>query len=749
MIFRKDESENFDSTNILLFLHKWQKPLIIVTSVAIIASIVFSSSFFITPKFKSTVILYPAASNAISKALLTENPSANDDILKFGEEEETEQMLQILNSNKIRDKIIAKYNLMQHYDISPNSNFRNTLLNNEYEQNITFRRTEFMAIKITVLDKDPQMAADIANDITALLDSTKNDMQQERAQKAFVIVRDQYFKLKNEVQAMEDSLKVLRELGVIDYETQAEMINQQLAIELAHGNTGAVDRLQGKLDVLAKYGGSYVSIRDALEYEKKQLSMLKAKYEEAKTDAEQVLPTKFVVNSAYKAERKSYPIRWIIVVITTISAFLLTIVVILIIENLSNYLPTQLELLNNLKKKPDSPGALQVNKEPPIPPGQHQHKVLNDQVKNSGSFNLKTQVPQIQAVKSDNKEKLKETKQAKTDPIENDELIHNQENQMEMYFTNLNILKTLFKWKTHLGIIVLVSIILAVIFSGPYFIKPRFESFAVVYPTNMTPYSEESETEQMLQFFQSKDIRDKIIEKYDLARRYNIDPSYKYYQTALIGEYQKNVSISKTPFESVKIDVMDTDPQVACNMVNDIINFYNEKVRETHRAKYKEVVDFLGNQLALKKIEIDTTEAHLLVLRKQYELFDYPNQSREITRGYLRTVDGNNSSNINSKDVLKWKNNIEEKGGEFVFYNDRYYDLVKEYGTRARDYEEAVKNLTKEITFASVVSKPFPADKKAYPVRWVIIAIAAIASLFFSFVVVMIIDNFHVVTRKL
>jgi uncharacterized protein involved in exopolysaccharide biosynthesis len=287
------------------------------------------------------------------------------------------------------------------------------------------------------------------------------------------------------------------------------------------------------------------------------------------------------------------------------------------------------------------------------------------------------------------------------------------------------------------------------IFSGPFFIKPKFESFAIVYPSNMAPYSEESETEQMLQFFQSKDIRDKIIQKYDLAKRYKIDPSYKYYQTAIIGVYYENVSITKTPYESVKIDVMDTDPQVACEMVNDIINFYNEKVLETHRTKYREVVDFLGKQLAQKKLEIDTVEAHLLVLRQQYELFDYPNQSREIARGYLRTVDGNNSSNINSKDVMRWKGNIQEKGGEFVFYNDRYYDLVKEYGSRVKDYDEAVKNLTKEITFASVVSKPFPSDKKAYPVRWVIIAIAAIASLFFSFILVMIIENYQSVSKKL
>jgi hypothetical protein len=42
-------------------------------------------------------------------------------------------------------------------------------------------------------------------------------------------------------------------------------------------------------------------------------------------DATQDIPRKFVVTSAFKAERKSYPVRWIIVVVTLLSTFLLLI----------------------------------------------------------------------------------------------------------------------------------------------------------------------------------------------------------------------------------------------------------------------------------------------------------------------------------------------------------------------------------------------------------------------------------------
>jgi uncharacterized protein involved in exopolysaccharide biosynthesis len=331
---KEQDTNVFDSTTFILFLSKWRKILLIVTGIALVGSVIFSSPFFITPKYKATVIMFPTSTNSVSKALMSDNYGAKQDILEFGAEEQAEQLLQILNSNKIRKRVIEKYDLATHYDIAPDSKYKNTYLFTEYESNITFRRTEFMAVEIEVLDKDAQMAADIANDIADLLDSTKNSMQKERAIKGFEIVEAEYNKLKEEVQVAEDSLTKLRKLGVNDYETQAEAYNTQLAIALAQNNMTGARALEEKIDNLSEYGGAYVSLRDALEYEKKQLSELKTKYEEAKVDAEEELPCKFIVNSAYKAEKKSYPVRWLIVVVSTISVFLLAVLVLIIIDNL-------------------------------------------------------------------------------------------------------------------------------------------------------------------------------------------------------------------------------------------------------------------------------------------------------------------------------------------------------------------------------------------------------------------------------
>ncbi len=325
---KEQESQRFYSGTFLRTILQYRKHLLIIGIITVFLASLFSSSYFITPLYKSYVILYPTASNSISKVLLSSNFNNSKDILEFGEDEKTEQMLQVLNSNRIRDRIIQKFDLAKHYGIKPGSKYHMTRLYDIYQNNFRFRRTKYMAVKIIVYDKDPQLASDMANDVSELLDSTINTMQKVIAVKAFNIVQTAYSKLRDEITAKEDSLTKLRELGINDYESQAEMFNRQLAISMAKGNTTSVQRLQQKLDTLSKYGGPYVSLRDGLEYDKKQLSELKAKYEEAKVDATESLPHKFVISRAYKAEKKSYPIRWLIVVISLLSVWFLSILII-------------------------------------------------------------------------------------------------------------------------------------------------------------------------------------------------------------------------------------------------------------------------------------------------------------------------------------------------------------------------------------------------------------------------------------
>ena len=328
-------SDDFNSLNVMFFVYKWRRQLILVAIVAFIISSIIALT--IEEKYKSTVILFPATTNSISKALLSDDATSKEDILQFGEEEEAEQMLQILSSDEVRTRICEKYDLMNHYGIDPDDEFKRTKLFDQYLENISFKRTEFMSVKIEVMDHNADTAAMIANDIAALHDSTKIRIQHERAKEALRIVEREYLSKLDEIRAMEDSLKAINIYGVFDYESQSEVTTEQYAIAISKGDQRAVKSLEEKLRIIGKYGSAYVSLRDNMYMQRKQLNLLKSKYDEAKVDAEQVLSQKFVVSNAYPAEKKSYPVRWLIVVVSVAASLLIAIVAILLIENFRQF----------------------------------------------------------------------------------------------------------------------------------------------------------------------------------------------------------------------------------------------------------------------------------------------------------------------------------------------------------------------------------------------------------------------------
>ncbi len=324
---------NLNSSEIFIHLYQKRKILTLIFIGSLLASIVFTSPYFIKPLFKSTAIIYPVNTGSISQALL--GGDQVKDNLSFGDETESEQLLQLLKSSLIRDHVVQKFDLLKHYQIDQDAKFARTKLYDEFDNKVKFNRTEFLAVQISVLDHDPVLAAEMVNDIVRYIDTVKTNIQRKRAIEGLRIIEDEYLRLNNEVEEMEDSLTGLREKGVHDYESQAEMINQQLAIELGEGNQNAVKRLEQRLEILAEYGGPYVSLRDALVYERQRLSSLKEKYQEAKIDVNKLLPQSFVVSEAFIAERKSYPPRMVFVLSITISVLFFAMLLILFFDKIS------------------------------------------------------------------------------------------------------------------------------------------------------------------------------------------------------------------------------------------------------------------------------------------------------------------------------------------------------------------------------------------------------------------------------
>ena len=111
-------------------------------------------SFFISPKYLSTAIVYPY--NSQTRENLISNP-------QFGFEFESEQLMQLLSSKSMRDRTIEKFELYDYYNLDTNENSWNADLTERYVRDVVVMRSKYLSVVINVTMKDPKLAADIAN----------------------------------------------------------------------------------------------------------------------------------------------------------------------------------------------------------------------------------------------------------------------------------------------------------------------------------------------------------------------------------------------------------------------------------------------------------------------------------------------------------------------------------------------------------------------------------------------------------
>jgi len=283
-----------------------------------------------------------------------------------------------------------------------------------------------------------------------------------------------------------------------------------------------------------------------------------------------------------------------------------------------------------------------------------------------------------------------------------------------------------------------VSAVLSTIAS--FVITPLYRSQAVIYPSNVIPMGTETPTEQMMQVLQSDVVRDSVVRLFNLYAHYGIDTSSRAFRSAMSLEYSDHVSIEKTQFESVVLEVMDEDPVVARDMVNSIINFFNQKSKLIQKQKSIEVVKILSNQLAVKKAEMDSMEAVLTDIRQKYGILDYSLQTEYATERYLQVVTQPGLAD-RAKFVEPLLNALKEKGGEFTALNEHLWRIRGKYNDLKEQREQAIQDVEKTLTFCSVIVAPEVADKKAYPIRWLIVSISVLATVFVSLIFLSVYDD--------
>jgi uncharacterized protein involved in exopolysaccharide biosynthesis len=311
--------------NLLVFIWKRRKIITIVTGAAAVLAVVVS--FLMTPIYRSTAIVFPAATSTVS---FSEQRNAKAAAMDFGEEEQAEQLVQILQSARIRDRIVEQFDLMKHYDIDADDANKHHKLVKAYNDNFLFVRTRFGSIQIDVLDKEPQRAADMANRIVELIDTVKNQMVSERTLPAFEINKRKKEMMESDRKRVLEQLDSLGALGVVSLEGRTNLFQAYVDAK----NPADREELKRTIQANLKDGATF----DGLEFIRNEkiakLEEFLVSYEQAESDANTIFNHKFVVEHAVVADKKDKPKRMILVLLATIGAFVFVVFALLINERI-------------------------------------------------------------------------------------------------------------------------------------------------------------------------------------------------------------------------------------------------------------------------------------------------------------------------------------------------------------------------------------------------------------------------------
>jgi uncharacterized protein involved in exopolysaccharide biosynthesis len=292
-----------DSFNLINLVIRYWKALLITAIVAVVISSIIS--FTITPLFRSEVVLYPTTNVVESQSLLGTQSRAT---ALFGDETATEKVLQILRSDKIKNYLVKKYNLINHYGIAEKTKYKYTLLGTRMNKYIVSRKTQYNSVEISVLDPDPGVASNMANDIVQQVDTVFNQIVKEAGRKSCAAINNSYNDQLKRVRSLEDSLTLIARKG---------------SSPVYPGNLKAGSENSNWIVAASQYSPDFLRLINMFESENKNLSDIRSRLTEAKMVADQDLPYVYIINAAQVSEKKTLPKRSLIVIASTLSTLLL------------------------------------------------------------------------------------------------------------------------------------------------------------------------------------------------------------------------------------------------------------------------------------------------------------------------------------------------------------------------------------------------------------------------------------------
>jgi uncharacterized protein involved in exopolysaccharide biosynthesis len=370
------EADRTQSTVLLDFLGVVTTYRRFISRFVVSATLIVTIVALLMPRwYRSTASVFPAeradlfgSIDGVSSLMKSFSPARA--LSSLAGNTEMDRYVAILKSKTVLNAVIEKFDLVHVYDIT---SYPEEFTTKELLSNVDFSVETEGNLSITVYDRDPQRAADMANYFVEMLNMINARLQVQNAQGNRIFIEERYRKNLADLAAAEDSMKAFqKKFGVIAMpeQTQASIkaaaeLTAQLAFKEVQENVlrrsqtpdhPAVIALQmeieelrrkleqmdtgsgarsGKMDIFVPFskmpelGSEYVRRFRGVEMQYKILQFIAPLFEQAKVEERRETPSVIVLDKGRPAERKAKPKVSLYALITFVTSLFLSIVVVM------------------------------------------------------------------------------------------------------------------------------------------------------------------------------------------------------------------------------------------------------------------------------------------------------------------------------------------------------------------------------------------------------------------------------------
>lgn len=307
-----------------------------------------------------------------------------------------------------------------------------------------------------------------------------------------------------------------------------------------------------------------------------------------------------------------------------------------------------------------------------------------------------------------------------------------------------------FLWSKRKALIIVTLIAFAASIAVSLFMTPYYMSRAVVFPTksnsvdfnsnsrnSVVEFGDEADAERLLQVLISSEIRDSLTRKFDLYNHYEIDSTEAYSKYEFQKAYEGNIKFDRTRYNSINIDVYDTDPEKAAEMANDIVRLVDT------------VMNKMIRQRAIGPMWAVQSEVKLI----RTEMGDYSDRLKSLSDSGVVSKDERGNMYADYLEALKAGRNdlakeIKSKIDATQAYASDYdiYSSLSEftslrYSNILDVNDQAIQYADTDIQQTIRHSMAEVPDKKAKPKRAIIVVFTTLSVLIFAIFVLLAIEK--------